>query len=186
MSSDAVLMEKVREGSKTAFRDLVLKYQKLVYGLAYDLCGNHHEAQDLSQEVFTVIYQSLDSFRHEAKFSTWIYRITVNTWFNINRKRNRKLLSALDSIHDLKNSTKLYDENNSPEKTTEHSILYEHVQKAMTKLSHKERTVFVLRQMHDLKINEIAETINIKPGTVKSLLFRALKKLQKELYFYNC
>ena len=73
----------------------------------------------------------------------------------------------------------------TPEHETERSLLYDHIQQATNKLSEKEKAVFVLRQFQDQKLDEIAKILNIKVGTVKSLLFRALKKMQKELAFYR-
>ena len=184
MPNDYELIQQARNGRRLAFRDLVIRYQKTAYYFAYGLTGNHDDAQDLSQEVFLQIYRSLDSFRGDSRFSTWLYRITVNTWHNLNRKRNVKMRTLLDPLNDTAVHSSPQS-NETPEHETERSLLYDHIQQATKKLSEKEKAVFVLRQFQDQKLDDIAKILNIKVGTVKSLLFRALKKMQKELAFYR-
>jgi len=184
MPNDFELITLAQQGHRVAFRDLVLRHQKTAYYFAYNLTGNHVDAEDLSQEVFMQIYNALDSFRGDSKFSTWLYRITFNTWTNMKRRRNSRLqtlFDPLDESHIQINSKSQI----SPEHETDNSLLYEHIQKATKKLSVREKSVFVLRQFENQKLEDIAEILNIKVGTVKSLLFRALMKMRKELAFYQ-
>lgn len=183
MPNDFELIQQAQLDHRMAFRDLVTRHQKTAYYFAYNLTGNHDDAADLSQDVFIQIYHSLDRFRGESKFETWLYRITINTWMNMKRRKNVKLHTLIESL-DHEGIT-LMAADSSPEHDTEQSLLYERIQKAMNKLSPKEKFVFVLRQLEDQKLEVIANILNIKIGTVKSLLFRALKKMQKELAVYH-
>ena len=78
MQDEHELVRRMQAGEPAAFRELVERYQRDVYGLAYDLCGNHHDAEDLSQEVFIKAYRAIGSFRADAKVGSWLYRITMN------------------------------------------------------------------------------------------------------------
>ena len=183
MPNDYELIQQIRDGHRLAFRDLVRRYQKRAYYFAFNLTGNHYDAEDLSQEVFIQMFHSLDSFRGESQFSTWLYQVTLHTWSNTRRKRNSKLRALVEPMEDVE----FKDESSfdMPDRETDKSLLYEHIQEATKKLSPKEKSVFVLRQFQDQKLEAIADIMDIKIGTVKSLLFRALKKMQKELAFYK-
>ena len=188
MNEEKILVERAQNGETAAFRELVEQYKKKIYFLALDLTGNHHDAEDLSQEVFIKAYRSLDGFRGDAKFGSWLYRITVNTNINQHRKKAFSALKAQESLEDMK-----WDENQfigsnqavSPDAQAQAGFIQKHIEQAMDRLSTNERCVFVLRHYNDLPLKEIAEIMSISKGTVKSTLFRTLKKLQKELSFYR-
>jgi RNA polymerase sigma-70 factor (ECF subfamily) len=183
-----LLIEQIKMGQKNAFKELVEKYKKPLYFFCYRLCGNHADAEDLSQEVFIKVYQKIGQFREEAKIQTWIYRIASNAFID---KKRRKVLSLVD-IDDPKSerdavpgeAQSQYSEMN-PERHTESNIMQKHIDEAMQKLSGKEKTAFVLKHYNGLSIKEIAFTIKTSEGTVKSHLFRAVKKLQGALSFYR-
>ncbi|NIV03381.1 sigma-70 family RNA polymerase sigma factor [Candidatus Saccharibacteria bacterium] len=173
----------------TAFRELVERHKKNIYYLALDLSGNHFDAEDLSQEVFIRALRSLKNFRGEAKFGSWLYRITVNCHIDQRRKNQMKISSLHSHSNEESNKQKdilLKDENgHNPEKRTEATEIQKHIQAALGKLTPREQSVFVLRHYRDLPIKEIARVLDVAEGTVKSLLFRALQRLQKELSFYR-
>ena len=98
MNKEQVLVTRAQNGELSAFRQLVELYKKNIYYLSYDLTGSHHNAEDLSQDVFIKVFQSIKSFRGEAKLSSWIYRITVNTFISQYRKKS---YSAMKLWHDL-------------------------------------------------------------------------------------
>ena len=154
--------------------------------MAFDLTGNGEDAEDLSQEIFIKMFRSLKDFRGESKLSSWLYRITVNTWIDMKRTRIFKLRSLEEpfeeeNLGDYGVTGELIGGN--PEKNAEASIMRKHLQWALKKLSPRERSVFVLRHYNDMRMIEIGETLNISVGSVKSHLFRAIKKLQKSLAF---
>lgn len=189
LNHEYTLIQQMQSGDINAFRDFVEKYKQQVYYLALDLTGHHHDAEDLSQEVFIKAYSSIQSFRKDAALSSWLYRITVNAFIDKKRKKAWQLLRfKLDS--DDENATPFPEPaepgiSGDPERQMESALFQQHLEKAMAKLSPKEKTIFVLRHHHEKSINEIAEMLEIATGTVKSLIFRSLKKLQKELAFYQ-
>jgi len=187
-AEDRLLIEQIKQGQKSAFKELVEKYQKSLYYYCYRLCRNHADAEDLSQEVFIKVYQKIDQFREEAKIQTWIYRIASNGF--IDRKRRKVFMIAeadnpeRESNYDV--AAIQSDKNDiNPEKQAESAIMKTHIDTAMQKLSEKEKTAFILKHHNGMTIKEIAVLFKTSDGTVKSHLFRAVKKLQTSLSFYR-
>ena len=188
MTEDLVFVERTQSGDMAAFRELVERHKKNVYYLALDMTGNHHDAEDLSQEVFIKAYKNIGGFRADAKFSSWLYRITMNTCIDQNRKKSVKamrLKETFDETHIPTHESFGSDVVKSPDKKAEAGLMQKHIDQALQKLTDKERSVFVLRHYQHLQLNEIADVLKITVGTVKSTLFRALQRLQKELAFYK-
>ena len=186
--NEQALVDRFCNGDSSAFQELVERHKKKVYYVAYDITGDHHEAEDISQEVFIKMFRSLKTFRRDAKMSSWLYQIAVNTSIDSLRRKShkrKKLLVRLDKASIIENppgsGTTVVD----PEQSAEASIIQSHISQALQRVSPRERSVFVMRHYNDLKMNEIAEILNVSVGTVKSLLFRAIKKLRKELLFYQ-
>jgi len=164
----------------TSFRNLVEKNKKQVYYLAYNMLGNHFDAEDISQEVFIKIYNSLNKYRGDAKFSTWLYRITLNTCITARKKKSFSTSKKQDSIDDYEDlATHSYQ--SDPERVAEREIIQKSINQAMKKLSEKEKAVFILKNYNGLSFNEISEIMSVTTGTLKSLNFRALKKMRNEL-----
>ena len=188
MTEETILVERARNGEMAAFRDLVERYQKKIYFLALDLTGNHHDAEDLSQEVFIKAYRSISGFRGDAKFGSWLYRIAVNTNINQHRKKAFTALKPQESLEDMhqdQDEVIGVHQPIHPEEQANAGLIQKHIERAMDRLSPHERCVFVLRHYSDFSLKDIAEIMSISKGTVKSTLFRTLKKLQKELSFYR-
>jgi RNA polymerase sigma-70 factor (ECF subfamily) len=187
--NEQFLVDRVCSGDQAAFHELVGRYKKKIYYLAYDITGDHQEAEDISQEVFMKMYRSLKTFRRDAKMSSWLYQITVNTSIDSLRKKSSKPARSIDEFDPSFVQAELPAGGSgayalNPVLTTESAQIQEHISQALKKISARERTVFVMRHYNDLKLHEIAEILNITIGTVKSLLFRAIKKLRKELSTY--
>ncbi len=187
--NEQFLIDRVCSGDQTAFHELVGRHKKKIYYLAYDITGDHQEAEDISQEVFMKMFRSLKTFRRDAKMSSWLYQITVNTSIDSLRKKSSKPARSIDEFDPSFIQAELpiggsgaYAFN--PVLSAESAQIQNHISQALKKVSPKERTVFVMRHYNDLKLHEIAEILNITIGTVKSLLFRAIKKLRKELSTY--
>ena len=187
MTDEKLLIDRAQRGDKEAFRELVERSKITTYRLAYDLTGNRHDAEDLSQEAYIRAYRGLTGFRTEAKWNSWLYRITMNTFYDHWRARSRRKLEYSDDLeqHNTMMTDSLQRTEESPEKKAEAGMIQKHIDHALQCLSPQERSVFVLRHYHDLPIKQIAETLEIAEGTVKSHLFRAIKRLQKELVFYR-
>ena len=178
------IVDRICQGNKEAFQELVERYKKKIYFLAYDILDDHQEAEDISQEVFIKVFRSLKNFRRNSKMSSWIYQITTNTCIDTLRKRKSKPQISLGDFNhiSIKNnveggSTRIQD----PELSADASIMQRRIQNALYKVTPRERAVFVMRHYNDLEIKEIAEALKVSSGTVKSMLFRALNKLRKEL-----
>ncbi len=182
------LVDRICGGDMASFQELVERYKKKVYYLANDIVGDHHDAEDISQEVFIKVFRFIKKFRKDAKLSSWIYQITVNTSIDLKRKKTKKTHvymedSQMDSIQ--QSSSLTGSRINHPERRAEANMLQNQIEQLLHKVSPKERSVFVMRYYNEFKTTEIAETLNVSTNTIKSLLFRAKKKLRKELSIYQ-
>jgi RNA polymerase sigma-70 factor (ECF subfamily) len=188
MQDEHELVRRIQAGESSAFREFVQRYQRDVYGLAYDLCGNHHDAEDLSQEVFIKAHRSLGSFRSDAKPGSWLYRITMNTFLDSKRRRPVQVVS-LDAPRDTQSGddhpVDMPAPTAGPDRVTHSARVRDDVAAALSALSSQERTVFVMRHYHDMTIKEISSSLSIAEGTVKSMLFRSIRKLRDRLSQYR-
>jgi RNA polymerase sigma-70 factor (ECF subfamily) len=178
------LIERVCSGDMYAFQEIVERYKKKVFYIAYDIVGDFHEAEDISQEVFIKMYRALDRFRKDAKMSSWLYQIAVNTSIDSLRRKKSKLRINVEDIEQVGVQEQTLESANpeaDPERRAVTALMQEHIDLALDKVTPQERTVFVMRHYNEFKIREIADVLEVSSGTVKSLLFRALKKLRKEL-----
>jgi RNA polymerase sigma-70 factor (ECF subfamily) len=186
--NEQILIDRFCTGDHAAFHELVGRHKKKIYYLAYDITGDHQEAEDISQEVFIKMYRSLKTFRRDAKMSSWLYQITVNASIDSLRKKSSRQATPISEFDRLNIQESLAASKVSafdPLRSTESSQIQNHISQALKKISPKERTIFVMRHYNDLKLGEIAEVLGITIGTVKSLLFRAIRKLRKELSSYG-
>ena len=186
MLDDQMLVERARDGNRAAFQALVERYKRKVYAVALNMTGDHHDAEDISQDVFLKAFRSLPGFRGRASVSTWLYRMTVNTCIDRSRKKAWKAMrpkGALidDDIHPKAQGRETLSD---PEKELEKALLQQHIRQALDSLTQRERAVFVLRHYHALPLKEIAECLHVSEGTIKSTLFRALKRLQEKMAPY--
>ena len=188
LNTDLVLVQLAKGGDLKAFAKLVEQNKKLVYNLAYNIMSNREDAEDISQEVFLKAYKSLNKFRGDSKFSSWLYRITTNTCLTVRRNKSNKIKTGVDDIEDYleRNSvnTNVSFEQN-PERFAERGFMKKNIENALIVLSPREKSVFVLRNLTELPFNEISEMLKLRLGTVRSLNFRALTKLRHELSFYK-
>ncbi|MCF8241744.1 MAG: sigma-70 family RNA polymerase sigma factor [Melioribacteraceae bacterium] len=188
MDSEKKLIDRIKKGDTSAFRDLVEANKRMVFHIAYDLTNSREDAEDVSQEVFFKAFKSINKFRGSSKFSTWLYRITVNTCYSMGRKKSYKEMHAEENMEEVisnENVEKNHPENSNPVKVLESSFIMKHIDKAVQKLSQREKSVFVLRNYNGLPFGDIVEILKLSPGTVRSVNFRALKKLRQELAFYK-
>ena len=182
------LIEQVKKGDISAFRKIMETHQEKIYYLTYDMTGNRQDAEDLSQEVFIKAYHSIKKFRGDAKLSSWLYRVAVNTCIDKKRKKKEIPVNISDDQSEDRNDSLQYsdkDPNSNPEYLAESELMQKNIKNALQRLSPRERSVFVLRHYNDLQISEIANILNLSIGTVKSLIFRAIQKLKDELSFYR-
>ena len=185
MTDERELIDRAQRGDMESFRLLVERARANVYRLAYDLTSNRHDAEDLSQEVFLKAYRSLQQFRGDAKWSSWLYRITVNTCYDHYKSGTTKIMKHTEDIENDKSNNVFCGDAALPDKSADAKMIQENIDRALHQLTSRERSVFVLRHYHDLPLKQIAETLEITDGTVKTLLFRAIQKLRQELVFYK-
>lgn len=184
MNQDIYSVNQARRGEEKVFAEIVRENKKKIFYLAFDLTGSRQDAEDLSQEVFLKAFRGLKSFKGEASISSWLYRITLNTFLD----RKRKLsFQAEREQRPLEEGMKIADQEDpaNPEEYAESQQIKRHIETALTQLSHRERIVFVMRHYQGMPGKEVGKILNISEGTVKSLLFRAVKKLQKQLSVYK-
>ena len=178
------LVLKAQQGNNRAFGKLIKKYQNKVLYLAFDIIGNYDDAQDIAQSAFLRAFKNIRNFKMQATFSTWLYRIVVNLSIDFNRARSRRRQISIekpldDSEQSLKNILK--DKHKQPDQLLVLKDFNKQLEKAVNKLPHNQRIAFVLRNYHDMSMNNIAEILECKTGTVRSHLFRAINKLREQL-----
>jgi RNA polymerase sigma-70 factor (ECF subfamily) len=178
------LIEGIARGDRAAFREFVEQYKKKVYFLALDMVGNAVDAEDISQEVFLKVFRSFATFRKGAKLSSWLYRVTYNA--SIDHLRRKKFVPEPVGDEVLESRSRdgaglSSGASPDPALTAESSQLQARISRALEKVSPQEKAVFLLRHYDDLMLKDIASSLGLSIGSVKSYLFRAVRKLQKEL-----
>jgi RNA polymerase sigma-70 factor (ECF subfamily) len=176
------------EGDRDAFREIVEDNKKKIFYLAFDLTGSQQDAEDLSQDVFLKAFRSIHTFKGDASLSTWLYRITLNAYLDRKRKKSyeaEKDFQPLDEQQPAEHAFQKNPGNETPETYAESIQIQTHIENAMQHLTPRERSVFVMRHYEGLAGKEVGKLLNISEGTVKSLLSRAMKKLQNGLGFYR-
>ncbi len=187
-TDETKLVDRICQGELEAFHELVELYKKKVYYLAREMTGDHHDAEDISQEVFIKVFRHIKKFRKDAALKSWIYQITVNTCIDVQRKKSKKpqiLMEAseMDSLH--RQTGWSGNHHGDPERLARANMIQHRIQQMLLKISPKERSAFIMRYYDELKTSEIALILDVSTNTIKSFLFRARKKLQKELSFYQ-
>jgi RNA polymerase sigma-70 factor (ECF subfamily) len=167
---DGDLVEKFQEGDQLAFNQLVLKYRSRVMGIAARMLGDRVEAEDLAQDVFVKVYHGLKTFHGDALFSTWLYRITANSCLN-HRKKRRHRDQCNHVVDDPGPMVSTHSSN--PHNLLEKKELKIILEKAIQALPQEQKVVLILRDIEGLSYEEIAESLNIELGTVRSRLHRA-------------
>lgn len=174
-------------GDRRAFDDLVERYKDIVYAVAYRFTKDQDLALDLGQEVFVRAYRGIRSFKGRSSFSTWLYRIAMNTCIDYTRKRSRSVESRIvpEEVAEYAGSEPLTERRQyGPDDRALSSELGEQIQAAIDALPEYHKTVFVLREIEQLSYKEIAEVVGCSIGTVMSRLHYARKKLRVMLAPY--
>ena len=172
-------IERVLKGDANAFEHLVHAYEKTVYNLALRTLGNREDAEDVTQEAFLKAYRSLGSYRGDSKFSVWLYRIVSNLCLDLLRSRQRKPVQSLTVEDDDGEigELEISDEHFSPEKLLDRKLTRESVQRGLSALPDDARQILLLRELQGMSYEEIGQALDLEPGTVKSRIFRARKRL---------
>ncbi|HLN31487.1 MAG TPA: sigma-70 family RNA polymerase sigma factor [Gemmataceae bacterium] len=178
---DHRLIAECLQGRTAAFGELVRRYQDRLYNTVYRLVDNSEDAQDVIQDAFLNAYQSLNSFKGDSQFFTWLYRIAVNT--AISFKRKRRVVLAIRSNRPGTGDSEPLDssEFSRPEHALEKAEQERRIQGALQRLSVEHRTVLILKDMEGQKYETMAEVLQVPIGTVRSRLHRARLELRELL-----
>lgn len=173
------LIKRLVLGDEHAFRELVHTYQDRVYNTALGLLQNAADAEDITQEVFVKVFQSIGQYREEAQLSTWIYRITTTQSLDLLRKKGRKKRTGfLVNLFEKKNDIPdFHHPGIAAEQKENAAILF----KAIRSLPEQQKTAFILQKTEGLSQREIADIMNASESAVESLLQRAKTNLRKQL-----
>ena len=186
VTTDEQLVESALAGDSDAFGEVVRRWERKIYALAYGITGSVEDARDAAQETFISAYRNLQGFRGEAKVSSWLHRIAVNHC--ITRKRRARVRAETGIEDELETAGERFlstNERESPALATEAKERTEAVRRAVAALPPELREVVVLKEFEDLTFQEIADALQIPLSTVKSRLYTALKQLRLRLERYS-
>ncbi|MEZ4400694.1 MAG: sigma-70 family RNA polymerase sigma factor [Kofleriaceae bacterium] len=181
---DRELIRRLRARDERAFRELMAEHRDRVFNLTFRMLGNRGEAEDVTQEVFISVFKTVDTFREEAKFSTWLYRVTVNHCKNRIKYLARRHDRSQDELDESAGNVAAAGPPGPmkrPDRAVEGAQMEQVLQEAIASLDEDHRTVVVLREIEDLSIEEICEITGLPDGTVKSRLHRARLALRKKI-----
>lgn len=179
--NDAELVRQTLCGNTAAYNGLVQRYQRPVYNLAYRMLGNAEDAGDLVQETFLRAYGALASFRQDASFLTWLYKIASNLCIDQLRSRKSKSALSLNVELDEGREPSADARDCGPEDRAMRGAVQDVVQHAVMNLPERYRVVVVMRHLQDMSVEEIARVLDLPTGTVKTHLFRAREMLRGRL-----
>ena len=175
--SNSELVKKSQLGEKAAFEQLVIRHQELVFSLAYKLTGNREMANDVAQESFIRAWKAIEKFRGDSTFSTWIYRITVNTAWTLRKKAKKHNTLNIDDTYE----PIVIDEKKDPELVAINSDLSSVLINALDKIPIEQRIIVELKNIEGRSHKEIADYLDISVTAAKVRLHRAHQKLRQIL-----
>ncbi len=174
--SDEELVRRSQSGNQNAFNELVLRYQEKVYWIARRFTGNHDNADEVTQEVFCKMFDSLKDFRGESSLYTWLYRVTVNVSLNFLRKQKVREFLRIDEMFDVE-----APDAESPDSLVEKDEHKALVEEAVAALPEKQKAVFVLRYYEEMPYEEIAKVLETSVGGLKANYFHAIRKIGEHI-----
>jgi len=183
--NEEFLIQELKKGKESAFKSIVDAYQDMVYNTCLGIAKNEEDAEDLSQEVFVQVYQSIGSFKGESKLSTWIYRIAITKSLDHERKKKRKKRFAFvrsifgDDSQVVVHVPDFHHPGVQLDQKENAAVLF----KAIDKLPENQKIAFLLNKVEGLNYQEVSEVMEVSVSAIESLLHRAkgnLKKILKE------
>lgn len=174
MTEDRELVLAFVAGDRSAFEEIIVRYERRVFSVCLRMCGDQEDARDAAQETFVMAYRSLQGFRGDAQLSTWLHRVAVNASLDLLRKRSKRP-TAVEVVPEATS------EEPGPEEEAVRSDRAAAVHAALAKLSEDHRAVIVLFDLQGLQYPEVAEALDVPVGTVKSRLHRARVDLARLL-----
>ncbi len=171
--TDNLLVSRILTGDKASFRILVERYQNLVFTIAFRITNKREEAEEVAQDVFMKVYNSLGNFKGDSKFSSWLYRIAHNTALTKIRGRKEEF-KQIDTTTDFYSGAAVLNE-------AEQSFTKEDLNKAINMLDPEEATIITLFYLSEQSLDEIAQILNIEANAAKVRLFRSRNKLREKM-----
>lgn len=176
LESDESLMTQVSKGNLNGFEILVKRHQNKVYRLILHMLHQEEEAWDVAQEVFLKIYNSRQSYAENAKFTTWLYRIATNAAIDRIRQLRRD-----QKVQGLEEHEEFVSEDHGPQDQLQIQEARQQLERALAKLSERQRGMVIMKYYEGFAVNEIAEVFDCAAGTVKATLFQAVRNLRDHL-----
>ena len=187
MINETELIEQLKQGDETAFKTIVEQWKDMVYNTILGIVQNETEAEDLAQDVFIKVFEKIGTFKGDAKFSTWLYRIATTTALDHLRSKKRKkrfgFLQSLGGSGDEKESIPdFHHPGISLDNKERAAVLF----KAIDALPENQKTAYTLHKLEGLSYRDVSEVLNTTVSAVESLMSRANQNLRKELEeYYN-
>jgi RNA polymerase sigma-70 factor, ECF subfamily len=181
VTTDEIIVERALSGDAEAFGEIVRRWERRIFALAYGMLGREEDARDATQETFLAAFRNLRGFRGEAKVSSWLHRIAVNQCITRQRRAKVRSESALDDEEEKNAGSFAAPLGLSPARITEGTQVTYAVRRAVNSLPLELRQIVVMKEFEELTFKEIADTLDLPLSTVKSRLYTALKQLQMKL-----
>jgi RNA polymerase sigma-70 factor (ECF subfamily) len=179
--SDEELVDRSRGGDVDSFNQLILRWERPIYALAYRVIGREEDARDVCQEAFLRAYRALPGFKGEAKFSSWLYRITLNLCRDWIRRQRRAPVTQMPDEVDVLEAAAAVEPRESIEDLVARRELSAVVERAMALLPAEQRTAIILKEYHGMTFQEIADLQGCPLSTVKTRLYQGLAVLRRQL-----
>lgn len=179
--SDEQIVERALTGDAEAFGEIVRRWERRIFALAFGMLGREEDARDATQETFLAAYRNLRNFRGEARVSSWLHRIAVNQCITRQRRAKVRNETELPDEAELGNKNFLADGAASPAQQFENNARTEIVRRAVGALPPEIRQVVVMKEFEELTFQEIADALSLPLSTVKSRLYTGLSQLRKRL-----
>jgi RNA polymerase sigma-70 factor (ECF subfamily) len=180
-TSDEQIVERALTGDPEAFGEIVSRWERRVFSLAYGMLGREEDARDATQETFLAAFRNLRAFRGDAKVSSWLHRIAINQCITRQRRAKVRKESALDDEEEKHAGTFATPVEMSPARVVEGQQHIEAVRRAVGSLPVELRQVVVMKEFEELNFREIEDNLDLPLSTVKSRMYTALKQLQMRL-----
>jgi RNA polymerase sigma-70 factor (ECF subfamily) len=180
-STDEELVARSISGDTESFNELILRWERPIYALAYRTIGREEDARDVCQETFLRAFRALPGFRGQAKFSSWLYRIALNLCRDWMRRERRAPVVQVPEDTDAMELAAAVEPSESIEDLVARRDLTRIVERVMARLPEEQRTAIVLKEYHGLTFQEIADLVGCPLSTVKTRLYQGLTVLRREL-----
>lgn len=177
-------IKRAQQGEPEAFGPLVQKYQQRVFSLVYHLVRRRDEVEDLAQEVFIKAFRAIGSYNFQSSFATWLSRIATNHCYDYLRHERASRVSFYWQMGENSQQELETNAESKPADALDHeeqTVLKDLVDKLLNRASENDRKILVMKELQDYSVEEIAETLNLKPTTVKVRLHRARKRMLEDL-----